>query len=299
LATLSLWLFGSAVLSAQTRVDLSSQVRNVDFTQAAATKPSKAGLSLPPGCTPGETFLKLNGAPGQNLYVCVANDTWLGQGIAPSSGPGIVIAGNSVSVDESLIPAYSVGAGAPALGCLAGRDVYLDETNRDYYFCGADNVWERLAKPGQSGGSGQISWQKSGTAVAVSASGVDYPVFSTAGLTLEAGACLRVAVGWQHSSGTVPLTPKLKIGSTAILTRASTASTALFGAEYLVCNDPGSQSAQTTVQLYEHAGTTDGGPASATSSVDLSGAFTLSFAVSAGSAPSGDQVTPRWWRITK
>jgi len=64
----------------QTRVDLRTQTRNVDFSGAASTKPSKTGTLLPAACSIGETFLKTDAQPGQNLYACTAANTWTVQG---------------------------------------------------------------------------------------------------------------------------------------------------------------------------------------------------------------------------
>src|SRR5471032_998581 len=50
--------------TAQTRVDLRTQSRNVDFSAATSTKPSKTGTTLPATCSVGETFLKTNAAAG-------------------------------------------------------------------------------------------------------------------------------------------------------------------------------------------------------------------------------------------
>ena len=46
---------GEAV-SAQTKVDLSNQSRNIDFSASALTKPFKSGTVLPAACSTGEAF---------------------------------------------------------------------------------------------------------------------------------------------------------------------------------------------------------------------------------------------------
>lgn len=61
---------------AQTTVDLSRQGKNVDFSSAISTKPSKTGAILPPICSVAETFFNTNAPPGQNLYGCTALNTW-------------------------------------------------------------------------------------------------------------------------------------------------------------------------------------------------------------------------------
>jgi hypothetical protein len=63
---------GVAGLLAQTKVDLSTQSRSVDFTGATLTKPARSATSLPGTCTTGEMFF-LSGA---GMYYCPTN-TWV------------------------------------------------------------------------------------------------------------------------------------------------------------------------------------------------------------------------------
>jgi hypothetical protein len=67
-------------LTAQTRVDLRTQSKSVDFSAAASTKPSQTGTTLPATCAIGQTFLNTAAQPGQNWYVCTATNTWSVQG---------------------------------------------------------------------------------------------------------------------------------------------------------------------------------------------------------------------------
>ena len=75
-------LIALAALSAaaQTRIDLRTQAKQVDFTEAASTKPVKMGTVLPAACSVGELFFKTNAPAGANLYGCAATDTWKPQG---------------------------------------------------------------------------------------------------------------------------------------------------------------------------------------------------------------------------
>jgi hypothetical protein len=70
----------AANLAAQTRVDLRTQSKSVDFSGAASTKPSQTGTALPASCALGQTFLDTAAQPGQNLYVCTTTNTWTVQG---------------------------------------------------------------------------------------------------------------------------------------------------------------------------------------------------------------------------
>ena len=75
---------------AQTVVDLRTQSKNVDFTNASSTKPFRSGTTLPASCSANESFLKTNATPGQNLYVCTTPGdpgAWTVQGGSGTSAP--------------------------------------------------------------------------------------------------------------------------------------------------------------------------------------------------------------------
>lgn len=85
LALRSLLVYGWILtLSGQTKLDLSTQSRNVDFSGATATRPIRVGTVLSPTCQVGEAFFKSNAPAGQNVYYCVGTNTWMLQ----SSGGG-------------------------------------------------------------------------------------------------------------------------------------------------------------------------------------------------------------------
>src|SRR5450432_4698039 len=73
-------------VTAQTRVDLRTQSRNVDFSAASTTKPSNTGTTLPTTCSVGETFLKTDATAGKNLYACTLANTWTVQGAPDPTG---------------------------------------------------------------------------------------------------------------------------------------------------------------------------------------------------------------------
>jgi hypothetical protein len=62
--------------TAQTKVDMRSQARNIDFSAASSTRPFPVGTALPALCTQGETFFKANAPVGENLYLCTATNIW-------------------------------------------------------------------------------------------------------------------------------------------------------------------------------------------------------------------------------
>ncbi len=61
---------------AQTKVDLKWQSKTVDFSAAPATTPARVVASVPSTCGTGEFAFVSTAAPGQNLYLCVATNTW-------------------------------------------------------------------------------------------------------------------------------------------------------------------------------------------------------------------------------
>ena len=65
----------------QTQIDLRTQGKNIDFSSAARTRPSKTGTLVPAVCTTGETFVKTDAAAGKNWYVCTAANVWTVQGM--------------------------------------------------------------------------------------------------------------------------------------------------------------------------------------------------------------------------
>ena len=67
-------------VQAQTRIDLRTQTKSVDFSSSSSTKPFKTGTSLPSSCTVGETFFKSDAPAGQNVYGCTSTNTWTVQG---------------------------------------------------------------------------------------------------------------------------------------------------------------------------------------------------------------------------
>lgn len=126
-----LYVVMCTTLSAQTKVDLSNQSRNIDFSAATLTKPFKSGTVLPAACSTGEAFFKTNAAAGQNLYGCVATDTWMvlsgasSSGLPPVSGQsGRVLSNNGTSSDWRAMGGDVSGAPeALTVSRMQGRNI--------------------------------------------------------------------------------------------------------------------------------------------------------------------------------
>jgi hypothetical protein len=72
-------------LGGQTLVNLATQGRNIDFSNAAETRPTKVGTSLPSSCSAGDLFFNTSTIAGQNLFGCASPNNWALIGQNPSS----------------------------------------------------------------------------------------------------------------------------------------------------------------------------------------------------------------------
>ncbi len=57
-------------------INLGTQGRNVDFSNAPSTRPVKTGTALPGTCATGDLFFNTSAPAGQNLFGCAAPNTW-------------------------------------------------------------------------------------------------------------------------------------------------------------------------------------------------------------------------------
>lgn len=96
----------------QTLINLATQGRNVDFSNAPSTRPEKTGSSLPATCLAGQLFFNLSSPAGQNLYGCNATNTWVvlgsgsGSGLADPGSNGLVV---RTALDTTTAVAAPVG----------------------------------------------------------------------------------------------------------------------------------------------------------------------------------------------
>jgi len=74
----------SSVL-AQTKTDLKTQSKSIDFTGASLTKPARSAATLPGTCSAGELFYLSSGP----LYSCTSTNNWVKMGtVSGSTNPG-------------------------------------------------------------------------------------------------------------------------------------------------------------------------------------------------------------------
>lgn len=120
-------LLGNFAL-AQTQVDLRTQARNVDFSNAAATRPAKVGSTLPVSCTMGEMFFKTDSIAGQNLHLCVGLNTWNQiQGNGSGSGGGTSISSGLIDLQVLRLSSTGLTIGT---GCSQATPCVLGWGNR-------------------------------------------------------------------------------------------------------------------------------------------------------------------------
>lgn len=65
---------------AQTRIDLRTQGKSVDFSGASSTLPSQIGTQLPATCQVGASFVLTTALAGQNWFLCTSANLWTLQG---------------------------------------------------------------------------------------------------------------------------------------------------------------------------------------------------------------------------
>ena len=77
------WIFTAAGQGQTgTQIDLHSQTRRVDFTNADSTRPLKLGTMLPATCSSGDLFFKADAPSGNNLFGCTTGNVWSAEGSA-------------------------------------------------------------------------------------------------------------------------------------------------------------------------------------------------------------------------
>ena len=100
---------GAGTGHAQTRVDLRTQGKSIDFSDAVSTRPAKTGTTLPATCSPGELFFKTNAPEGNNLFGCTGAAQWkqMASITAMVSGCGLIgCEEGACGIDSSIIPNY-------------------------------------------------------------------------------------------------------------------------------------------------------------------------------------------------
>ena len=170
--------------AAQTRVDLRTQGKSVDFSSANSTSPSKTGTQLPAACQIGATFVKTDAPAGQNWYVCTSANIWTAQGIELPPQAGMASLLGDFTVTRTSGTVLSIGT-----NCSAATPCNVRFGNQVY------------------------AVTSSATATLVSGSGTAYVYADSAGnLTVQtalslscSGACVATSSGTGFPANSIPL----------------------------------------------------------------------------------------------
>lgn len=109
----------------QTRIDLRTQAKSIDFSAASSTLPSQTGAVLPATCQVGATFILTTSLAGQNWYICTSANQWtLQSGSLPSltGNSGSVLSNNGTALQWNALGGDISGApGSVTVNKLLGR----------------------------------------------------------------------------------------------------------------------------------------------------------------------------------
>jgi hypothetical protein len=159
----------------QTRIDLKTQSKTIDFSQATSTRPAKTGTVIPATCGTGEMFFKTDASAGQNMYLCVSTNTWL----ATAGGVASVF-GRSGSVsaqegDYSLTQMSDVSAkqgNGTVVQMFGGGTVTANDCAK---FDANGNIVSAGAACGSGGGGGSVNLL-AGSGIVVTTAGANTTV---------------------------------------------------------------------------------------------------------------------------
>ncbi len=162
-----------SIAAAQTKIDLRTQGKSVDFSAATSTKPSKTGTAFPATCSIGETFFKTDAAAGANLYGCTATNIWTVQ--SSSSLPSVagnankILSNGGTTADWRALNGDISGApDSVAVNAIRGRAVSITAPSNSQVLTWntTNNQWE---PQNQSGGGGANATQLQGRNLASTA----------------------------------------------------------------------------------------------------------------------------------
>lgn len=170
LTSLVAFVMAAGLLSAQTKVHLGTQSREVDFSNAANTKPMKTGATLPGTCTVGEFFFKTNEPAGYNVFACTASGVWNLQGSAVlptvTGNAGAILSNDGVSLTWRALEGDVTGTpGVNTVGKIQNRAVSSSAPSNGnaLIWNGSSNMWEPQALPGTT--PGVLEVKNAGTSV--------------------------------------------------------------------------------------------------------------------------------------
>ncbi len=162
---LALTLISTLALWGQSKIDLRTQTKSVDFSGASATKPAKMGATLPATCGQGEFFFLSSAPAGQNVFGCASSNTWSQEGGAVPQGSLLPAQlnnmGKLLTTDGTNAVWQSIGgdvSGSPAsltISALRGKafSTAAPSDGQLLKFNGTTSTWEPTALAGDIQGN--------------------------------------------------------------------------------------------------------------------------------------------------
>jgi hypothetical protein len=110
---------------AQTKVDVATQTKSIDFSAASSTKPLKTGKELPAWCAIGEMFFKTTAVAGANLFACTDANRWSVQA-GNGAGGAVGVAANGALVGLRPTINLITGPGIQSVSVDTGSQVNVE-----------------------------------------------------------------------------------------------------------------------------------------------------------------------------
>ena len=116
------WMMAASAagLVAQTKVDLRTQSKSVDFSAASLTKPVRTGTSLPAVCSASEMFYLTNAPAGYNIYYCTASNVWTPAG---ATAPNYT---QSFTAQTSVLIGHNLGTANVVVECYDAANLQVE-----------------------------------------------------------------------------------------------------------------------------------------------------------------------------
>jgi hypothetical protein len=110
----------------QTLINLGTQGKNIDFSNAPSTRPEKTGTAPPATCSVGDLFFNTTAPLGQNLYGCGATNTWAALG---GNGNSLLMDPGANGLVQRTAPSTTIAVAAPT-GTVVGTTDTQTLTNK-------------------------------------------------------------------------------------------------------------------------------------------------------------------------